>query len=230
MSKTVQQLLAHATQQRAAAAAAGGAQLAVTAKPGDTPAPAAPVAKVEPEGDKPAEPTASAPEVKFVVEGGQVFVDGATVADGKVELLVTTGEDGKHIITGLAIAAAEPAKDLAGLVTEISAKAVALSAAEAQVTEMEGQLAACVGIVAASLGKMNVALGGAQIDVSKMDVATLLAQHESVATQFASRFPVGGVAAVTPASEPKAAAQEDVETREFLAQVQHVASKAKPAN
>jgi len=238
MKKTVEQLLAAAKAKADAQAAAAQGAAAVTAAANSPANPAAPAAAAtDPatataagpkDGEKPGEPAATAPNAAFVIEGGKVFINADQVKDGVFSAKVED-KDGKFAIAGLSIPAAEQPKDISALATELGAMAVARSAAEAEVTELEGQLAVCVGIVSASLDKMNIALGSAKVDVSKLGVSELIAQHTAVSAQFAAKFPVGGVAAVAASQEPTKKTDVSTEQREFMSRVSAINPKVQSA-
>lgn len=52
-------------------------------------------------------------------------------------------------------------------------------------------------VVCQSCNNLRVALSGSAIDMSKMDPASVLAEHKSLSEQFTAKFKVGGVAAVS---------------------------------
>lgn len=68
-----------------------------------------------------------------------------------------------------------------------------------------------------SVGNMTIALGGAAAGLDALTGASLLARHTEVSANFATRFPVGGVAAVLP-TEGARAPQAVVDAR-FKAQL-----------
>lgn len=138
----------------------------------------------------------------FLIEGDQVFISQAlvdSVGDAPITLQVEATEDGKHFVKGLSIGviAAEPGPGVAELSTQLGEKAVELASVNAQLAEAEDSVAAMLGIISDSIGTMNVALGGAKLDVSEMTVESLLSTHATIKSQFTSRFPVGGVAALS---------------------------------
>ena len=65
-----------------------------------------------------------------------------------------------------------------------------------QLAGMKASHDGLVAIAKKSVSNMRVALGGSAADLSALTADALLAEHQSLSTQFASTFKVGGVAAV----------------------------------
>lgn len=137
---------------------------------------------------------AKAAEVAAATAGKEGETTGKEAETAKVE----------EVDKGAAVAAVA-APDLSALVTKVTE----LSIENAKVTaERDSMLASCAAlaqIAGDSLSRMNIALGGGKVDVSAMTPESLVAQHATVAAQFASRFPTGGVAAVGAGAEAAAA-------------------------
>jgi hypothetical protein len=140
--------------------------------------------------------------------------DAAAVAAAKGKEGAEAGSDvGKGADAAAVAAAAAP--DLTALVEKVTNVSIANAKLEAEVTALTLNCAAMVTVVSDSLDRMSIALGGGKVDVSKMSVEALVAQHASAAATFAAKFPVGGVAAVPTDSQTNQEAQ--VRDREALA-------------
>jgi len=80
-------------------------------------------------------------------------------------------------------------------------QAIELETVKAKLSSQDDTVKALSAIAMNSCQKMNIAMGGAQIDLSSMDTATLLAHHNTLSEQFTKAFNVGGVAAVETTKE-----------------------------
>lgn len=65
-----------------------------------------------------------------------------------------------------------------------------------QYDTMAASQAGLIAIAGQSTNTMRVAMKMSALETSAMSAAALLAEHQSLSTQFATQFPVGGVAAV----------------------------------
>lgn len=74
-----------------------------------------------------------------------------------------------------------------------------------QYDAMAAAQAGLLAIAAQSVNTMRVAMKMPAIDAAMASAAALLAEHQSLSTQFATQFPVGGVAAVATEPEDKKA-------------------------
>ena len=83
-----------------------------------------------------------------------------------------------------------------------------LESVKAKLSTQDDTVEALSQIAMNSCQKMTLAMGGMQIDMSAMDVATLLNHHNTLAAQFTASFNVGGVAATESTNEH--ATEDDV--------------------
>lgn len=148
----------------------------------------------------------------------QAAAAGAGAAgDGKGKEGAGAGSDagagGEGAAAVAAAAAATP--DLTALVEKVTSVSIANAKLEAEVTALTLNCAAMVTVVSDSLDRMSIALGGGKIDVAKMSVDALVAQHASTAATFAAKFPVGGVAAVNVDTEKDQETQAATERARF---------------
>lgn len=88
-----------------------------------------------------------------------------------------------------------------------------LETVKAKLSSQDDTVTALSQIAMNSCQKMNLAMGGAQIDLSAMDTATLLNHHNKLAEQFTTTFKIGGVAAVESVNEHA----DDKVTEQFVA-------------
>lgn len=88
----------------------------------------------------------------------------------------------------------ELAKTQASLVEALASKTIL----EAKTAETKATQDGLLEIARTSLGRMSVALGGAATAGATLTATELLAEHARVADVFKTKYPVGGVAAVTP--------------------------------
>lgn len=90
----------------------------------------------------------------------------------------------------------------------------------ARTQDKQAELAAVVGPLSEIAGKainnMRVALNGSPMDMSASSPATILAEHTAMAANFAAKFKVGGVAAVTADVEVKSTQKMDALTQARL--------------
>lgn len=103
---------------------------------------------------------------------------------------------------------------------------VELAGLKAKLADFEASVSGLLQIAGTSISNMRVALGGAALDITGMTATAVLAEHQKVSTQFATTYPVGGVAAVEPAAaEVKADISKDPLRQARLASVRLTTAK-----
>lgn len=113
---------------------------------------------------------------------------------------------------------------VAYLKAELAAKDQALIQAGVKLADLTmkvdghaATLAALSEIVAQSASNMRVALAMPKVDMSALSAETLVSEHKTLATTFASTFKVGGVAATTPDVDEPTKAKVDPRQRALAA-------------
>lgn len=81
---------------------------------------------------------------------------------------------------------------------------VQLAQTEKALADAKALAAPMVAVVEQSLSNMRVALGGVAVVAGSLNEAQLVAAHAETVTQYAAKFPVGGVAAAQPGTEAHA--------------------------
>jgi hypothetical protein len=156
----------------------------------------------------PIENEGAAPEVIAPVAAESEPVDAAAATEPVAEAADNTAATTQLLMAQL--------KDKDAALLEAGIKIAKL---EEKLVDAEATHGPLVEIACKALGNMRIALGGSAISMEGVSATAILAEHKRVSEQFASKFKVGGVAAVSGDTDKNERAASDALTQARLAAV-----------